>query len=99
MEEYPVVEGSTWIVDNNGIGVSKYGLDTVGYEYGVVNLIQTQGPQNGVKFPCNIYIYQHMTYDSSDFYSANLLTQTVTSTTVQVCRSSGLNECSPIIKF
>jgi len=66
-------------------GHNQYGLDTVGYGSGIVNLIQTQGAAHDVEFPCAINIYQSMNYDGIDLYVTNLLTQTVGSNTVQVC--------------
>jgi hypothetical protein len=77
-----------------------YGLDGVGFSSGVVNLIQTQGAVNGVSFPCVVTIYQEMTYegDANTFYvyAENVLTQTITSSTVKVCRAG---VCGPTIQF
>jgi len=89
MKQYPTVKGSTWVVANGNAGHDQYGFDTVGYGSGVVvSVIQQQGAAHGVEFPCNIYIYQAMNYDGIDPYAFNLLTQTVGSTTVQVCRNN-----------
>ena len=96
MEQCPTVAGSTWVVDQGDAGHNQYGLDTVGYGSGVVNLIQTQGAAHDVEFPCNIYIYQSMNYDGIDLYVTNLLTQTVGSNTVQVCRAG---VCSSTIPY
>ena len=96
MEQYPTVAGSTWVVDQGDAGHNQYGLDTVGYGSGVVNLIQTQGAAHDVEFPCNIYIYQSMNYDGIDLYVTNLLTQTVGSNTVRVCRAG---VCSGTIPY
>jgi hypothetical protein len=56
---------------------TTYGLDTVGFHYRVVGLIQQQGPAHGVEFPCNVYIYQSMNYDGIDLYVTNLLQQAI----------------------
>ncbi|HEY6770659.1 MAG TPA: hypothetical protein VI386_38435, partial [Candidatus Sulfotelmatobacter sp.] len=97
MVQYPKVQGSTWIVDQGGsAGHNQYGLDTIGFESGVINLIQTQGPAHGVEFPCVINIYQLMDYDGFDLYVTNLLTQTIGSNNVQVCRAG---VCSGTIPF
>jgi hypothetical protein len=96
MVQYPVVAGSTWIVDTGDAGHNQYGLDTVGFGNGVVNLIQTQGPAHDVEFPCDIYIYQSMNYDGIDLYVTNLLSQKIGSNTVTVCRAG---ECSSSINY
>ena len=96
MEQYPTVEGSTWTVGQGSAGHNQYGLDTVGYGSGVVNLIQTQGAAHGVEFPCTIDIYQSMNYENVDLYVTNLLTQTVGSNTVNVCRAG---VCSGTIHY
>ncbi len=96
MEQYPTVEGSTWTVGEGSAGHNQYGLDTVGYGYGVVNLIQTQGPAHGVDFPCYIDIYQLVSYDGADPFADNLLEQTVGSNSVMVCRAG---VCSGTIQF
>ena len=97
MVQYPTVQGSTWVVDQGGdAGHNQYGLDTFGFESGVVNLIQTQGAAHDVEFPCAINIYQAMNYDGIDLYVTNLLTQTVGSNTVQVCRAG---VCSGTIPY
>jgi hypothetical protein len=87
MAQYPTVQGSTWTVASGNAGHNQYGFDTVGYGSGVVNLIQTQGPAHGVEFPCTINIHQSINYDGIDLYVTNLLSQTVGSNTVQVCRA------------
>jgi hypothetical protein len=91
MVQYPTVQGSTWDIADD-----QYGLDTVGFGSGVVNLIQTQGAAHDVEFPCTVDIYQSMTYDSDDLYVTNLLTQTVGSNTVTVCRAG---VCSGTIPY
>jgi hypothetical protein len=97
MQQYPQVQGSTWLVDQGGdAGHNQYGLDTVGFESGVVNLIQTQAAAHGVEFPCVISLYQLMNYDGIDPYVTNLLTQTIGSNTVNVCRAG---VCSGTISF
>jgi hypothetical protein len=97
MVQYPVVQGSTWEVDQGDAGHNQYGLDTVGFGDGVVvSLIQQQGPAHGVEFPCNVYIYQSMNYDGIDTYVTNLLSQTIGSITVNVCRAG---VCSGTIPF
>ena len=96
MEQYPTVQGSTWTVGRGGAGHDQYGLDTVGYGMGVVNLIQTQGGPHGIQFPCTINIHQSINYDGIDLYVTNLLTQTISSTTVNVCRAG---VCSGTIPY
>ena len=97
MVQYPKVQGSTWVVDQGGdAGHNQYGLDTVGFESGVVNLIQSKGAAHGVEFPCVINIYQLMNYDGIDPYVTNLQSQTVGSNTVTVCRAG---VCSGTIPF
>ena len=97
MVQYPVVQGDTWVVDQGGSAEhNQYGKDTIGFESGVVNLIQTQGAAHGVEFPCAINIHQSMNYDGIDLYVTNLLTQTVGSSTVTVCRAG---VCSSTIPF
>lgn len=65
-----------------------------------MNYIQTQGPAHGVIFPCLMTIYQEMTYeeDASTFYAyaENVLTQTIGSNTVSVCRAG---VCSGTIPY
>lgn len=96
----PTVQGSTWTVGQSPAGHNQYGLDGIGFASGVVNLIQTQGPAHGVTFPCVVTIYQEMTYegDASTFYvyAENVLTQTIGSNTVKVCRAG---RCSGTIPF
>jgi hypothetical protein len=96
MAQYPTVQGSTWTVGQGNAGHNQYGLDTVGFVYGVINLIQTQGGAHGVHFPCTVSIYQEMNYDGIDAYIDNLLTQTVGSNTVNVCRTG---VCTGTIPF
>jgi hypothetical protein len=100
MVQYPTVVGSTWTVGQSPAPHDGYGLDGIGFSSGVVNLIQTQGPAHGVSFPCVITIYQEMTYeqDANTFYAytENVLTQTVSSNTVKVCRAG---VCSNTIQF
>jgi hypothetical protein len=97
MVQFPVVQGSTWVVDQGGdAGHNQYGLDTVGYGSAVVNLIQTQGAAHDVEFPCVVTIYQSMNYSGIDLYVTNLLTQTIGSNTVMVCRAG---VCSATIQY
>jgi hypothetical protein len=97
MVQYPVVQGSTWMVAQGGVaGHNQYGLDTVGFGSAVVALIQSQGAAHGVEFPCTVNIHQSMNYDSIDLYVTNLLTQTIGSTTVTVCRAG---VCSGTIQW
>ncbi|MGA8216580.1 MAG: hypothetical protein WB799_23540 [Candidatus Sulfotelmatobacter sp.] len=96
MDQYPTVAGSTWVVDQGDAGHNQYGLDTVGFGSGVVNLIQTQGAAHDVEFPCVVTIYQEMNYDGIDPYATNLLTQTIGSNTVKVCRAG---VCSGTIAY
>jgi hypothetical protein len=100
MVQNPTVVGSTWTVGQNPAPHDGYGLDGIGFASGVVNLIQTQGGANGVSFPCVVTIYQEMTYegDANTFfaYAENVLTQTIGSNTVKVCRAG---VCSPTIPF
>ena len=96
INQYPTVQGSTWLVNQGSAGHNQYGLDTVGFESGVVNLIQQQGAAHGVEFPCVVNIYQSMTYDTIDLYVTNLQTQTIGSNTVKVCRAG---VCSGTIPF
>lgn len=100
MTRPPTVLGSTRTVGQSPAPHDGYGLDGVGLPYGVINLIESQGAAHGVSFPCALTINQEMTYegDASTFfaYAENVLTQTVTSTTVKVCRAS---ICSPTIPF
>jgi hypothetical protein len=96
MEQFPTVAGDTWVVNSGDAGDDQYGLDTVGYGSGVVNLIQTQGPEHDVEFPCYVDIYQLMTYDGMVPYVTNLLEQTIGSNTVNVCRAG---VCSGSISF
>lgn len=100
MVQNPTVVGSTWTVGQSPAPHDGYGLDGIGFASGVVNLIQTQGGANGVSFPCVVTIYQEMTYegDANTFfaYAENVLTQTIGSNTVKVCRAG---VCSPTIPF
>ncbi len=97
LAQYPVVQGSTWVVDQGGDAAhNQYGLDTVGYGYATVNRIQTQGAAHGVEFPCAVTIYQSMNYAGIDLYVTNLLTQTIGSNTVTVCRAG---VCSGTIQY
>lgn len=100
MVQYPTVIGSTWTVGQSPAPHDGYGLDGIGFSSGVVNLIQTQGAANGVSFPCVVTIYQEMTYegDADTFYvyAENVLTQTITSNTVNVGRAG---VCSGTIPF
>jgi hypothetical protein len=95
MEQYPTVQRSTWTVDTGYAGHDQYGYDTVGYGSGVVNLIQTQGAAHDIDFPCAIDIYQSMTYNTTDLYVTNLLSQTVGSNTVTVCRAGVCSSAIP----
>ena len=48
------------------------------------------------RLPCSVNIQQSMNYDGIDLYTTNLLSQTIGSNTVQVCRAG---VCSGTINF
>ena len=98
--QYPSVVGSTWTVGQSPAPHNGYGLDGIGLTSAGVNYIQTQAGQHGVNFPCALTWYQGMSYecDANTFYSyaQNVLTQTIGSNTVNVCRAG---KCSGTIPF
>jgi len=95
--QYPSVVGSYWTVGQNGSAHDQYGLDSIGFPYPTVSTIQSQAPEHDIDFPCVVTIYQEMTYDLFYDYAENKDTQTIGSTTVQVCRTPQV--CTPVIQF
>jgi hypothetical protein len=87
----PAVAGSTWTVGQNGAGHNQYGLDSIGFNSVGVSYIQQNAAEHDVDFPCVVTFYQEMEYeiDANTFieYAENVDTQTIGSSTVNVCRA------------
>lgn len=100
MVQYPSVAGSYWTVGANGSSHNQYGIDSIGFDSAGVNYIQTNAPENDIELPCVVTFYQQMTYehDANTFfaYANNVDTQTIGSTTVNVCRAG---VCTGTIQF
>ena len=98
--QFPTVTGSWWTVAQGGNPHNAYGGDGIGYTSAAVNEIQQDGPAHGIAFPCTLTWYQEMSYEvdanTFDVYANNVLTQTIGSNTVQVCRAG---VCTNIVPF
>jgi hypothetical protein len=84
----------------SGFPHNQFGLDTIGFSSDAVNFIQQNAAQHGVNFPCTVTFDQQMSYEGDDStffaYASNVLTQTIGSNTVKVCRAG---VCSNTIPF
>jgi len=87
----PSVAGSTWTVGANGSAHDQYGVDSIGFTSAGVSYIQQNGAAHDIDFPCVVTFYQQMSYECSAnafyAYADNVLTQTIGSNTVKVCRA------------
>ena len=100
MVQYPSVSGDTWLVGGDGSSHNHYGLDSIGFASDAVNYIQQNAPEHDVDMPCVVTFYQLMAFeiDANTYqgYVQNVLTQTIGSNTVNVCRAG---VCTGTIQF